>query len=78
MKTIIAGFLSALALLSIVINLMLVAALAAPFQWLWNNSIAGWLGVPVMSYFNASGILAIIFILQMVASGFKLSTRLSV
>ena len=57
------------------LNAALVAALAFPFMWLWNEALAP-LGLPGIGYWRALWLLLLWWVLKLSGKGLKVSLRL--
>jgi hypothetical protein len=63
----------ALCSVGVLANLLLLAVAAFPFEWAWNAALPRVMRVPVITYWEALGVLALWVILRTVGNGVKLS-----
>jgi hypothetical protein len=75
-RTIVTHF-SKAAILAILLNVLWVAAVAAPISWLWNHVVVPLGRLPVISYKQALGFIMLWLLLKASTAGFQLSAKLS-
>jgi hypothetical protein len=60
--------------ISLLLNVLLFLAVAYPFEWLWS-AVLGPLGVPILEYWRAVGLLLLWRTFKAAGKGFSLSIK---
>jgi hypothetical protein len=75
-RTIVTYF-SKAAIVALLLNILWIAAVAAPISWLWNLVVVPLSMLPAITYRQALGLLMLWFLLKLSTAGFQLSAKLS-
>lgn len=63
------------AALSVLLNILWLAAMAAPISWLWNWIVVPLGKMPVLSYKQALGLIVLCFLIKHAFSGLQVSAK---
>jgi len=58
-----------------ILNILLIAVLAAPVSWLWNWAVVPLGSLPALTYSRAFGLLVLWFLLRLAHVGVKVSAK---
>jgi len=65
-----------IAVASIALSLLAIAAFAVPITWLWNVALVPTFRMPPMGYWRAFGLLSLAYLVRNAVTGFTLSLKL--